>query len=164
MLGSDITLILSSARATKNFYRGTFTIEGIGYCEKYIDLNNKNILVIHSKNHWLLVYLNLKSTEKYCCFIDSLGRKPEFYGQELQNMLLYFDPKYHYLPYPIQAHGSDYCGYFVIFFAVSLCQTASLARICKPFKKGMFRENIDYLKLWFENTFRDTNLYTKINM
>ncbi len=76
-----------------------------------------------------------------CEFFDSLGREPEYYHLEFENILMLNGPEYLALLTPIQADDSTLCGQYCIYYTLSRVGGLSMPDIMSTFTENDTRGN-----------------------
>ena len=138
------------------YFRGVYSINVLDDIEPYLDLNNKNCIIIHVDNHYVGVYL--ETHENRSAFIDSVRNTADSYSEDLQAFIDYYAPHYDTLPFRVQGSKSNFCAAYIIYFFHQLCGEKSLNESSDLFVAGKFRDNDRELVSWFRQHFTRSDI------
>ena len=90
-------------------------------------------------NHLLSIFYDAKGK---CCFFDSFGKSPAFYG--LENYIFNTATSLEFNQIQLQSINSNTCGYYCIYFILLKSRNFELCDIINLFQKQNFNIN-DFL-------------------
>ena len=97
--------------------------------------------------HWVCVYIG-----EECEFFDSIGKGPSYYRNYLEDFLIANSENctYSYNTKRLQAHGTDTCGKYCIFFCVLKSMGYSFKDILDSFGPDLI-ENDEFIERYYES-------------
>ncbi len=157
MNSTQIERILSKYPVSAPYYRVCLPVDLLWESRKHFVALNYNIVVVNTATsredfgHWLLLFFAPRSTSSWICyFIDSYGRNIQDFDARILKFVNYFTHEIQNNPTKLQQNSSCMCGLYVIFFAIFLSASYSLAAILSWFSKRDLQLNdisvLHYLK------------------